>query len=43
MKITDFLKKNALLFAVIIYAAWMTFTSVDNKDLAEHYRIQAEQ
>lgn len=39
----DLLKKNWLLLAVVVYAIVMTFTSVDNKDLAEHYRIEKEQ
>ncbi len=38
----DLLKKNWLLLVVVAYAAFMTFTSVDNKDLAEHYKLEAE-
>lgn len=38
----NLLKKNWLLLVVVAYAAFMTFTSVDNKDLAEHYKLEAE-
>jgi hypothetical protein len=38
----ELLRKNWIIIAIAAYAACMTFASVDNSQLAEHYRIEKE-